>query len=285
MAALVVALAGCPPQNPNGGVCQPGGPNSCGQNQTGIAPEACGKIDVTPAGRKLYAFLLASNDLDLASKELENSVYSSCSKMATLLGVPPARDTKTLCGQVADALKANLSVSVKSESRLVTKYTPAECHTDVSFTAGVVAQCEGHAVADPMGADVSAECRASADIRTSMHTTCTEPKVEVVRENVTVVDDTKFQAAVAAINAGMPTLLASEKKLELAAQALANWASTGASLVDASASLIADLGEKGVCVASQVAAVAAASTQIQARFSVSIEVTASVSASAGATPR
>jgi hypothetical protein len=298
-----------------------------------ISPDACGAINVTPIGRKLYSFLVASAELDRASVELETSVADACRKMATILGVPSTGDTKEVCTRASQELQANLQVSVKTQSQLVTRYTPAVCHTDVSFTAGIVAECEARASADvdvtcdgtctgtcngtcngtcsagntggacngacqgtcnghcSGGCDgyadvqASAECKASAEIRTSMHTTCTEPKVEVVRQDVTIVDDSKFQKAVAAIDAGLPQILRSAKKLELAGKALGQWVSTGVSFVGASADLVGQLGEKGLCVGGQLAAVVAATANIQARFSVSIEVSAQVTASAGAQPR
>ena len=281
----------------------------------------------------MYSFLVASAELDRASSELEASVADACRKMATILGVSPMGTTKEVCTRASEELKANLQVSVKTESRLVTRYTPSECHTEVSFAAGIVAECEARASADVNvscqgtcsgtcngtcagtcaggaqgGAcagqcngqcngrcsgscdgyaevEASAECKASAEIRTSLHTTCTEPKVEVVRQDVTVVDDSKFQKAVAAIDAGLPQLIRASKRLELAGKALVSWVQTGASLVAASGELVGQLGERGLCVGGQLAAVVAASANIEARFSVSIEVSAQVSASAGAQAR
>ena len=274
----VLALGGCPPP-PNG---PRGGGGGGGGGGIGVNPDACGAINTNPVGRKLYSFLVASAELDRSSTELESSVHHACVVMAGHLGVPTGGDTKQVCENVANALNENLKISVKSESHLVTRTTPAVCHTDVSFEAGVIADCEGHASAQPGFADASAECRASASIRATTHTTCTPAKVEVVRENVTIVDDSKFQMAMAAINEGMPELLTAGKKLELAGEALGNWVATGASLLRASGELVGQLGEKGVCVGGQLAAVVGASANIQARFSVSIEVSASVSASAGA---
>lgn len=316
--SLVLALTGCPPPNQTGG----GGTGPSGGGGTAIAPSSCGKIDVNPVGRKVYAFLVASSELDRASIELESSVADACRKMARILGVSDAGNTKQVCDRASQELQANLQVSVKTESKLVTRYTPSVCHTDVDFSASLVAECEARAVADVnvtcdghcsgtcngacssgttggtcagvcngrcsggcdgyANVDASAECKASAEIRTSLKTTCTEPKVEVVRQDVTVIDDTKFQKAVAAIDAGLPQIIRATKKLELAGKALAQWVATGASLVRASGELVGQLGERGICVAGQLAAVVAASANIQARFSVSIEVSASVSASAGA---
>lgn len=319
-------VAGCPgSQTPGGGGAanQPGG--------VAVNPDACGTINTSKAGRKLYAFLVASAELDRASLELEGSVRDACRRMAGELGVSPDGDTRTVCTRASQELQANLQVSVKSESRLVTRHTPPVCTTDIDFAANFVAQCEASAAAEAdvrcngrcggtcsgacdgqcagstgaggqcngqcngtcngrcsgrcdgyVDVQASAECEASAEVTATTRTTCTEPKVEVVRENVTVVDDSKFQKAVAAINTGMPAILTAGAKLELAAKALGNWLSTGASLVQATGQLVADLGEKGVCVGGQLAAAVAASADIQARFTVSVEMTASVSASAGA---
>jgi hypothetical protein len=316
---LSFALIGCPP--PPGGRGGRGGGGG-GAGGAGINPGACGKIDTDPVGRKLYAFLVASDELDRASIELEGTVHRACGTMATILGIPATGDTKDLCNRTAIALRDNLQVSVKTESRLVTRTVPPVCHTDVSFTADLVAQCEARASADVTvrcdgrcngtcnGAcsgtmtggqcagtcqggcsgscdgyadvDASAECKASAEVRANLKTTCTEPKVEVVRENVTVVDATQFDKAIQAINEGLPALLTASAKLELAAKALGNWVATGASLLKSSGELVAQIGQKGVCLGGQLAAVVAATANIQARFSVSIEVSAQVSASAGA---
>lgn len=275
--ACVTVLTACPPPGTT-----TGGRGGRGGGGGGISPDSCGKIDTNDTGRRLYSFLVASAELDRASLELESSIAGACRRMARALGVDEGGDTKTVCTRAATELDANLKVSVKTESRMVTKYTPAVCETKVDLEAGFIAQCEGRAVADNSGGSASAECRASAQVRATTRTECSEPKVEVVRENVTIVDDSKFQKAMAAIDAGLPAILRASRKLEIAGEAVANWVKTGAQLVASSGQLVADLGEHGVCVAGQLVAVAAASANIQARFSVSIEVSASVSASAGA---
>src|SRR6478735_9154207 len=130
---LLFAVTGCPPAATGGGGGGRGGGGA------GISPDSCGKIDTNPVGRKLYAFLVASAELDRASMELEQKVHYACGRMATILGIPTTGDTKDLCNRTAIALRDNLQVSVKSESRLVTRTVPPVCHTDVSFTAGLVA--------------------------------------------------------------------------------------------------------------------------------------------------
>ncbi len=321
IAACVISMTACPGTS---GVPGRGGGG-------GLSPDACGKIDAKPAGRKLYAFLQASAELDRASVELEASVASACKRMARELGISDAGQTKDVCVRVANEIDANLKISVKSESRLVTRYKPPQCHTEIDLAASFAAKCEAKAEADidircsghcggtcsgtcsgaceggggggqcngtcngtcqgrctgrcEGYAEVtgSAECKASAEIHASANTTCTEPKVEIVRENVTIIDDSKFQKAIKAIEVGLPAILRAAKRLELAGKAVATWVKTGASLVASTGDLVRQVGANGLCVGAQIASVAAASVQIEARFSVSIEASAKVSSSCGAT--
>lgn len=279
-AVACLGLLACPP--PPQGAGEPGSTDPGLRGGNAIDPGACGTINTSPAGRKLYAFLVASSQLDRATQELEDSIYDACKRMAIELGSPTTGDVQTLCNRVAADLEVNLQVSVKSEKRLVTRHTPPECHTDVNLTAGFLAECEGSAHGSVNAVSASAECQVSADIHATTHTTCTEPKVEVVQEDVTIVDDTKFRAAMAAIEQGMPAILRATKRLELAGQALGRWAETGADLVQASSDLVAQMGAKSVCVGGQLLGVMNVAPMIQARVTVSIEVSAKVSASAGA---
>jgi hypothetical protein len=309
----------------------PRGTGPGGGGGAAVNPDACGAINTSDVGRKLYAFLQASAELDRATLQLEGSVYDACKRMAVELQVPTDGDLRTVCKRAADALEANLQVSVSQETRLVTKYDPPVCTTEVDFAAEVVAECEarvaadvnvtcegtcggtcsgacdgtcrggtgqggecngvcegtcrGRCSADCQGyADVeaSAECKASAELRANLRTECTEPQVRVVQEQVTVVDDTKFQAAMRAIDAGMPTFLTVGKKAEMALKATGLWVSTLGRLVRSSGELVGQLGERGVCVTGQLAAAFAAAAQVEARVSVSIEVSAEISGSAGA---
>jgi hypothetical protein len=326
---LVAALAACPPPRSGGGT-GPGGGGGGGGGAAAINPDGCGTINTSNIGRKVYAFLVASAELDRASLELENTVRDACVRMNEELGAATTGDTRTVCMRAKQELDANLEVSVRSEKRLVTKYTPPVCKTDVSFVAGFTAECEAKAQADIdircegrcggtcsgacdgtcssgtsaqcngqcdgvcrgdcsgscegyANVNASAECKASAEVRATTRTTCTPAKTEIVQQDVTVVDATKWNRAMAAINAGLPVLLTASKKLELAGRALVLWVETGASLVRASGQFAGELGAKTACVGAQLAGAVAAAANIQARFSVSVEVSASVSASAGAT--
>jgi hypothetical protein len=289
---LLLLLAACPP--PGGTRTVPGG-----NGAQGINPDACGTINTTDSGRKLYSFLVASAELDRATAELENSIRDACRKMALDLGVSPDGDTKTVCTRASQELQANLQVSVKTEHQSVMRTTPPVCHTDVSLAADFAAECEGQARGSVKGTceggtqtgnecngtssvDASAECRSSAEVHAATHTTCTPGHVEVVQQDVTVVDATKWAKAQAAINDGIPELMLAGMKLQIAGQAAVHWADTAQQFGQSAGELAADLGAASVCVAGQVAGVVAAIGQIQARFSVSIEVSAQFSASAGA---
>jgi hypothetical protein len=218
--------------------------------------------------------------------------------MALDLGVSPDGDTRDVCTRASQELQANLQVSVKTEHQSVMRTTPPVCHTDISLAADFAAECEGRARGSVKGTceggtqtgnqcegtssvDASAECKSSAEVHAATHTTCTPGHVEVVQQDVTVVDATKWAKAQAAINDGIPELMLAGMKLQIAGKAAVQWADTAQQFGQSVGELAADLGAASVCVAGQVAGVVAAIGQIQARFSVSIEVSAEFSASAG----
>jgi len=325
---LVATLAACPPPATGGGAASAGGTGTAAGGVT-VSPDACGTINTSKVGRKIYSFLVASAELDRSTRELEGTVRDACRKMALDLGVSGEGDTKTVCMRAKAELDANLQISIKHETRLVTRTTPPVCRTDVSLTAGFAAECDARASADInvscqgtcggtcngacdgqcaagtsaqcngqcngtcrgrcsgqcqgyANVDASAECKASAEVRATTHTTCTPAKTEIVQQNVTVVDATKWNKAMAAINDGLPVLLTAGKKLELVGKAIVLWVQTGVQLARASGQFFNDLGEHALCAGAQVAAAVAAASNIQARIDVSVQVSASFSASAGA---
>ena len=323
---LSLALAACPAPAPNSAG---GSGQGSGSQVSGINPDGCGNLSTNKLGRKVFAFLVASKMLDHASIELEQSVKGACVKMASELQVSTEGDTRTVCKRAAETLDSYLEVSVKTESRLVTRHKPPVCTTDISFGASIVAECEATLAADVAvtcegscggtcsgacdgtcssgsssecagqcdgvcrgscsgscngyaSVDASAECKASAEVQASVNTTCSEPEVEVVREDVTIIDATKFDMAMAAIDAGLPTMLQVGAKAKLLARAAVLWAKTAGSLARASGDLVNEFGKRSLCVGGQLAAALAAVAQVEARFTISIEVSAEVSASAGA---
>ena len=140
--------------------------------------------------------------------------------------------------------------------------------------------CEGSA-----RVDASAECRASAEIRADVRTECTEPKVAVVKENITVIDASRFDRATRAIDVGMASILSLGAKAGVVSEGITHWFKTAGQLGRSSADFFSALGDQSVCAIGQLGAALGAASQIEARVSVSIEVSASLSASAGASSR
>src|SRR5258706_4258409 len=95
------------------------------------------------------------------------------------------------------------------------------------------ASCNGSA-----NVEASMECKASAEIHANVNTVCSEPKVEVVYETTTVVDDSKLQKAKMAIMHGLPTLLQVGAKAKIVLGAVGYWAQTAGSLVKSGGQLI-----------------------------------------------
>ena len=127
-----IGLAGCPKGKMPGGMPSSGG--------------ACG--DLGPEYAKLQAFLDASGEVDDATSRLENSVRDACRKMAAELQVNSAGDTQTVCKAVADGIKENLKIGLKTKVKLHTNYKPAECKVNVNVAAKMTAKCEAKASAD-----------------------------------------------------------------------------------------------------------------------------------------
>jgi len=128
----------------------PGGPGAKtrGGGGGGMNPDSCGDYasKAGDVGKKVKAFMDAAVYLDKATAELEGGVKSACLAMGKELGLAGLDgDTKTVCKKVADEVRAGLQVSVKSETKLVAKYKPAECKVNASLAIEASAQCEASA--------------------------------------------------------------------------------------------------------------------------------------------
>jgi len=139
----VAALATCgPPPAPKG---------VGGGKRSSVNPDACGRIDVTDAGRKLYAFLGATAALDLQVSALERDAKRACLAMAAELQLPDAQtagDLKFVCGNVAREIRDGLNQSFEGEYKLQVDYQPAVCTVNADVAADVAAKCEAKASAD-----------------------------------------------------------------------------------------------------------------------------------------
>ena len=70
---LVAALAACPPPKGGGGGEGGGG----GVGAAGVNPDACGTINTTDFGRKVYAFLIASGICRSPAVAISSSTLSN----------------------------------------------------------------------------------------------------------------------------------------------------------------------------------------------------------------
>ncbi len=144
---VVLSLVGCPP--PQGGKTTPEG----GAATRPVRPDACGKIDTTDAGRKMYAFLVATANLDRQVTDLNRTAKRACLAMAAELKLPDAQikgDTAFVCKNVATAIRDNLAAAgqVSQEAKFEVVYKPAECTVNMDVAAEVTAQCQAQAIAN-----------------------------------------------------------------------------------------------------------------------------------------
>lgn len=233
---------------------------------------------------------------DRVVKELDANLEVSVSQESRLVTrtTPPVCETKVdfAAGVVAECeakVEADVQVSCEGScSGTCSGVCEGDCavrNAEGQCAGACEGTCRGSCSGGCQGsADVeaSAECKAAAEVRADIRTECSEPKVEVVSENVTVVDASKLEKATRAISVGLPILLRAAAKARIVAKSVVHWTRTGAQLVAAGGKLLSEIGKQGACVGLQLAATVAAAANIQARIDVSIKVSASVSASAGA---
>ena len=167
-------------------------------------------------------------------------------------------------------MNASVSASVEPAEARAKASVKGECKGECS------GGCEGYAEVN-----ASAECKAHAEVTASIEAECTEPKVEVVFEAGLVVDKSKLDAAVAAIEVGLPRILMIKAKMTgPVKKAAATWAASAKSLADNALKVAASLGEQSRCVAGQLNAAAGMAGEIAGSISISVEVSVEVSASA-----
>lgn len=139
---MAAALAGCP------GV--PVGSRT-GARDGALKPDSCGPINGTDAGRKLYAFLNATVELDRQVTAVEKRARQACLDMGAELGLPGDQlegDTKTVCNRVAASLREHLQGGLRAEAQMNVTYKPAVCTVDVQAAAQASAECSGSASAE-----------------------------------------------------------------------------------------------------------------------------------------
>lgn len=158
----VAILGGCPGGKglPGGGKV-PGGdtlgkvPGVPGGGNSGLVdPNSCGNYAAEAAGKRLKAFLVATQELEKVTKETAEVVKNSCKILGTELGMADAdyggSETKQICGAVFTRIQENLKVSIKGDAKAAfkVKYKPAVCKVSAEASVKAAAECEGKASAD-----------------------------------------------------------------------------------------------------------------------------------------
>lgn len=135
--------------------------------------------------------------------------------------------------------------------------------------------CEGSA-----DVQASAECEAKAEVDASVKMECTPAELNVTADASVVVDQPRYDRAVAAIKAGMPQILTVQAKVKPLQAAVKTWASTARQLGDAGKDLAGQFKDQALCISAQIGAAVSAIANIEASISVSVEVSVEASGTA-----
>jgi modification target Cys-rich repeat protein len=137
-------------------------------------------------------------------------------------------------------------------------------------------ECEGHA-----DVKASGQCKAKAQVNASAEMKCTEPEFKATLDAKLVVDKTKAEQTLKALQNGLPKLLSVKARIAPLQAAVETTLQTAKELKDMGPKFFNSFKDQALCISGQVAAALNAATQIQANVSVSVEVSASASATAG----
>jgi hypothetical protein len=282
-----------------------------------LDPNACGGYSTSDAGRKLKAFLVATQEVEKAAVETAAVVKNSCILIGNELGMTDADykgEVKDVCGAVWGRIDKNLAgVAVKSKAALKIKMKPAICTVDAKATASAAASCEGKASADIKAtcsgncngtcngknttgkcegtcegqcdgyADVKAEgsCKASAEVKAAVEVKCQEPELTVDWDAKLIVDKKLADQTLKALKAGLPKIFMVRSRLVPLKHAVEGWVKSATALKSSAASLANSFKDQAMCITGQIYAAAKMTANIQANVSVSVEISASASGSVG----
>lgn len=280
----LVSVTGCPKGGMPGAGSLPGGGIPTSMPSGEVDPNTCGNYAAVDAGRKLKAFLQATKDLETTTAETVKVVKQSCIMMGHELGMADADlngETNEICNRVVTTYQNNLKVSLKASAKLTVKYKPAVCKVDAQLSAKAAAECEGGATAGTGGNSAGGQCKAAGAVNASLNVQCTEAELTIEADAKVVLDKTKLEMTLKALRDGLPKLLSLKARIEPLQNAVSLWVKSAADLKDMGPKFAQSFGDQAMCITGQLAAVASASTHIQANVSVSVSVTASASATAG----
>jgi hypothetical protein len=276
--SLALILGGCDKIKNN----VPGGGNL---PATSLDPNACGGFGTSDAGRKIKAFITATEDLDRVAGETTKIVRDSCVLMGKELGMNDADvggdDTNGICAKVITAYQENLKVSLKAGAKLKATLKPAECKADLEVQAKAAGECEGKGDVGPGGANASSQCRAAGSIKVAAQVQCTPPEVSLEADASVVVNKQKLDTTLKALRDGLPKLLEVKGKVEPLKVAAEQWAVSVKELQSAGAEFTKAFQDQATCVGLQIGFLGKMLGHIEANVSVSVSVSASASGSIG----
>lgn len=137
-------------------------------------------------------------------------------------------------------------------------------------------ECEGHA-----DVKASGQCKAKAQASASAEMKCTEPELKVALDAKMVLDKSKAEMVVKALQNGVPKLLSVKARIAPLQAAVETTVSTAKELKDMGPKFINSFKDQAMCISGQVAAAASAAMSIQANVNVSVSVSAEASGSVG----
>jgi hypothetical protein len=253
---------------------------------------------------------IMGQELKMAPGDLEGETKDVCARVTTTLRDDLKVSLKKQAALVVTVKPAVCTVDVDAAAQLAAS-CEAKASADVSVTCSgrctgtcsgscsgkcsggnaggkCKGQCEGTCGGSCSGgcdgsADVnaSAQCKAKAEVHASVDVHCTDPKVTVKLQKPLVLDATKAQLAVHAIEKGMPKILSVRARLKPLGAAVKTWVQAATELSKAGRDLAGSFKDQAMCISGQIAGAAKMIGHIQASVSVSVSVSADASGSIG----
>jgi hypothetical protein len=149
-------------------------------------------------------------------------------------------------------------------------------HCDGTCEGSCSGGCDGHA-----DVDVSAQCKADAEIKGSVDVQCTEPELTIELDAKLMIDADKAKMTLSALKKGLPKLLSVKARMKPLGAAFKAWATAAAGLKDVAKDLADSMKDQALCISAQASAAVGMLANIQVNVDVSVEVSASASGSAG----
>src|SRR5262245_61699125 len=129
-AVAALAIGGCSKvKDAAGGGGLPGGGLPSGK----VDPNECKGYDSSDAGRKLKAFLTATQEVEKITTEASVTIKGGCVDMGKGLGMAEGDlggETNDVCAKVIAAIQNNLKVGLKAGAKLKVVAEPAVCKAD-----------------------------------------------------------------------------------------------------------------------------------------------------------